>query len=142
LIETHIDLQKKVFTEQLDLAVKHKKPVIIHCVKAFDEVTEICKPYQSKVHFIIHGFNKSGQLANQLVNQGFYLSLNPAVFKKNNLDFRSVPFEKLFLETDDQEWVSIKEVYKIAAAHLKLKEEDLKEKIYSNFTSLFNDHGR
>jgi TatD DNase family protein len=142
LIETSIEVQGKVFNEQLDLAVSYQKPVIIHCVKAYDEMINICKPYQNKVHLIIHGFHKSVQLAKQLIDQGFYLSLNPAIFKQSKFDFRSIPIDKLFLETDDKELISIKDVYKMASFHLNLKEEDLKEKIYSNFKTLFKDHGR
>lgn len=142
LIEIDIEVQKKVFMSQLDLAVKYQKPVIIHCVKAFDELIDICKPYQMYVPLIIHGFNKSHQLAKQLIEQGFYISLNPSVFKKNDFDFNEVPLEKLFLETDDNVFISIKEVYKTAAVHFKIAEEDLKEKIYCNFTPLFKDYGR
>ncbi|MES2515985.1 MAG: TatD family hydrolase [Bacteroidota bacterium] len=142
LIETNIDLQKKIFIRQLDLAVKFKKPVIIHCVKAFDEVMEICKPYHSKISLIIHGFNKSHQLAKQLIDQGFQLSLNPAIYKKGDFDFTSIPLEKLFLETDDKQSESIIETYKSASFFLKTDEEALKEKIYSNFTALFNNYGR
>jgi TatD DNase family protein len=142
LIETDMELQSQIFTKQLDLAVKFKKPVIIHCVKAFDEVIKLCKPYQKKVSLIIHGFNKSYQLAEQLIDEGFYLSFSPSVFKKEDFDFTGIPLEQLFLETDDRESVSIKDVYKAASAYLKMDEEALKAKIYSNFTALFKDHGR
>jgi TatD DNase family protein len=43
VIEIDLELQKKVFISQLELAVKYQKTVIIHCVKAFDELIEICK---------------------------------------------------------------------------------------------------
>ena len=56
VIEIDLELQKKVFISQLDLAVKFKKPVIIHCVKAFDELIEICSTYHSKIHLIISLF--------------------------------------------------------------------------------------
>ncbi len=142
LIETDIGLQEKIFVNQLDFAVKFQKPVIIHCVKVFDELMEICKAYQSQVPLIIHGFNKSHQLARQLIDSGFYLSLNSSLFKKDDFDFNTLSLNKLFLETDDKNWLSIKEVYKMASHYLKIDEESLKEKIYSNFTTLFNTNGR
>ena len=88
ITDIDLELQKKVFISQLELAVKFQKPVIIHCVKAFDELIEICSPYHSKIPLIIHGFNKSVQLAKQLINKGFYLSLNDSVLKKEEVDFR------------------------------------------------------
>ena len=137
-----LELQKKIFISQLDLAVKFQKPVIIHCVKAFDELMEICSPYHSKIPLIIHGFNKSLQLAKQLIDKGFYISLNHSIFKKEELDFNSLPMEKLFLETDNNESILIKDVYKKAAYSFQIHEDDLKEKIYTNFTTLFNTNGR
>ena len=82
-----LEIQKTIFISQLDLAVKYQLPVIIHCVKAFDELIEICKPYYSKVSLIIHGFNKSSQLAKQLIDKGVYISWHYSVFDKTEYDF-------------------------------------------------------
>lgn len=142
LIDIDLELQKKIFISQLDLAVKYQKPVIIHCVKAFDELIEICKPYQTKIAMIIHGFNKSHQLAKQLIDQGFYLSLNPSIFKRDDFDFTQLSIEKLFLETDDNASIFIEEVYENAAKCFGLRIDELKEKNYINFTTLFNINGR
>lgn len=142
VIDVDLELQKKIFISQLDLAVKYQKPVIIHCVKAFDELIEICKPYQTKIAMIIHGFNKSHQLTKQLIDQGFYLSLNPSIFKRDDFDFTQLSIEKLFLETDDNASILIEDVYQKAASCFHLKLDELKEKIYINFTTLFNINGR
>ena len=138
----NLETQKKIFTALLDCAVKYQKPVIIHCVKAFDELIEICQPYQSKIPLIIHGFNKSLQLAKQLIDKGFYISLNHSIFKKQDIDFMALTLEKLFLETDNNESISIEEVYQKAVDCFHVSTDDLKEKIYTNFTTLFNINGR
>ena len=142
VIDVDLELQKQVFISQLDLAVKFQKPVIVHCVKAYDELIDICSSYHSKIPLIIHGFNKSLQLAKQLTDKGFYISLNHSVFKKEDIDFNVLPIHKLFLETDNNELILIEDVYKAAAASFHIKTDDLKEKIYSNFTTLFNTNGR
>jgi TatD DNase family protein len=129
--------QQLILQKQLELAVKYNKPVIIHCVKAFDELIEVCKPFNNKIQLIIHGFNKSEELALQLILKGFYLSLNHTIFNKENFDFTRLPINKLFLETDDYPLVSISDVYKTASVKLKRNENELKEKIYSNFNLLF-----
>jgi TatD DNase family protein len=138
----NLELQKTVFKFQLNLAVKYQKPVIIHCVKTFDEIIEICEPFQNKIPLIIHGFNKSQQLAKQLIEKGFYLSFGSSVFKKSEFDFKSIPLNKLLLETDTNDTLLIKDIYKMAAQQFNISENDLKEKIYSNFTILFNKNGR
>lgn len=131
-----IILQKQVFEQQLQLAQKYSKPLIIHCVKAFDELQEICKPYINRIPLIIHGFNKSSQLAADLIEKGFYLSLSTSLFKKENFDFSAISPEKLFLETDTLEDVSIQEVYGLAALKFNMNKDELKEKISLNFEKL------
>lgn len=129
--------QKIVLQKQLELAVKYNKPLIIHCVKAFDELIELCKPFENKIQLIIHGFNKSEELAVQLISKGFYLSLNHTIFNKENFDFTKLPINKLFFETDDYTLILISDVYKKASIKLKMDVNELKEKIYSNFNLLF-----
>ena len=80
-----LEIQKRVLKFQLNLAAKYQKPVIIHCVKAFDEIIEICEPFQTKIPLIIHGFNKSQQLALQFIEKGFYLSFGSSVLKKKRI---------------------------------------------------------
>jgi TatD DNase family protein len=135
LKDPDLELQKIIFETQIKLALKYKKPLIIHCVKAFDELQEICEPYLKKIPFIIHGFNKSIQLAKQLMDKGFYLSISSDFLNKSEV--RELPLEKIFLETDDKESLLIKEVYDLASQKLSLDKVILKEKIYSNFVSLF-----
>lgn len=142
LATTELSIQEHIFKAQLEIAQQLQKPVIIHCVKAFDELIEICTPYHSKTSLIIHGFNKSLQLAKQLIDKGFYISLSHSIFKKEGTDFNSLPIEKLFLETDNSESILIEDVYQKAANCLHITNDDLKEKIYSNFTTLFNTNGR
>jgi TatD DNase family protein len=137
-----IEIQKKVFIDQLELAVEYQKPFIIHCVKAFDELIEICYLFHSKIPLIIHGFNKSQQLLQQLINKGFYISLHHSVFEKVDDIFFNSQLEKIFLETDNNESILIEDVYKKAAACFQIQEDDLKEKIYTNFTALFKTNGR
>jgi len=128
--------QKHFFDLQLQLAVKYNKAVIIHCVKAYDELIGICKPYQQKIPLIIHGFNKTDVLALQLINKGFYLSVSNSFLLRTKLPHSVL--NNLFLETDDQDSLSIIDVYDLASQKLSLDKAILKEKIYSNFVSLFN----
>jgi TatD DNase family protein len=133
-----LELQKTIFKFQLNLAVKYKKSVIIHCVKAFDEIIEICEPFQNKIPLIIHGFNKSQQLAEQLIYKGFYISLGNAIFKKSDFNFNVICLDNLFLETDINDILTISEIYKSCSLRFNISENDLKEKIYSNFPSSSN----
>lgn len=127
--------QKYFLTEQLQFALKYNKPVIIHCVKAYDDLIGVCKPFIHKIPLIIHGFNKTDELAKQLINKGFYLSVSDDFLKKTKLEKELT--DKLFFETDDKQPLSIIEIYELASKKWDIDKELLKKKISSNFASLF-----
>lgn len=138
-IEIPMDLQKVVFEKQLLLAQKHNKPVIIHCVAAFQELVEIKNQLKITVPIVIHGFSKNQQLATQLLNQGFYLSFGKYLLRNPDLEsvFNSVPENQFFLETDTAE-ETIEEVYALAAKYKKITVTELQEIISNNFKTVFN----
>jgi len=68
------DLQKKTFEEQVYIAEEHKKPVVIHCVKAWDELIKVYKTLKPKMPWLVHGFRGKKDLAIQLISKGIYLS--------------------------------------------------------------------
>lgn len=138
-IEVPFDLQISVFEKQLILAEKYKKPVVIHCVAAYQEVTAIKKKMKISVPMIIHGFSKNNQIAQQLIKEGFYLSFGKYLLKNPDLKtvFENVPNNHFFLETDTiQE--TIKEVYKLASEYKQLNNKELQKIISSNLREVFN----
>lgn len=137
-IEVPFDLQVSVFEKQLELAEKFKKPVVIHCVAAFQEVMEIKKKMKINVPMIIHGFSKNSQLAEQLITAGFYLSFGKYLLKNPDLKsvFQNVPNDRFFLETDTLE-ESIKQVYELASNYKELKLKELESVISSNYRNVF-----
>jgi TatD DNase family protein len=135
LVDIDLKTQKEIFLYQLKLAQKYNKPVIIHCVKAFNELIEICNPFHN-TPLIIHGFQKNAQLAEQLLKQHFYISFHNSFFKSIKI-INEKYLEQIFLETDDNSHLTINEVYENASKYLKINLVDLKAKIYINFKTLF-----
>lgn len=139
-IEMSIELQQAVFEKQLLLAQKYNKPVVIHCVAAFQELIEIKNKLRLTIPIVIHGFSKNSQLAKQLVANGFYLSFGKYLIKNPKLKsvFRAVPNERLFLETDTAEQ-TIQEVYVLAAKYKNISLTELQEIIATNFNFVFTN---
>ena len=137
-IEVPFDLQKVVFERQLLLAENHRKPVIIHCVAAFDELIECIQRLKITVPIVIHGFSKNIQLANQLIKLGYYISFGKYLFQTPNLGsvLAQMPEHQFFLEPDTTT-KSIEEVYVLAAQHRGISVDSLKIQIQSNFESVF-----
>ena len=138
-IDVPLDLQKAVFERQLLLAQHVQKPVIIHCVAAFDELIECTKRLQIEVPIIVHGFSKNSQVANQLIQQGFYISFGKYLFQMPNLAsvLNQIPEERFFLETDTA-LQSIEDVYQLVAKSKGISVQALQEKVKQNFESIFN----
>jgi len=137
-IEVPFDLQISIFEKQLELAEKYKKPVVIHCVAAFQEVMAIKKKKNISVPMIIHGFSKNNQIAEQLIKAGFYLSFGKYLLKNPDLKtvFQNVPNDRFFLETDTIE-ESIQQVYELASEYKGLYLKELQDVILSNYRKLF-----
>jgi TatD DNase family protein len=137
-IEIPFEQQIIVFEKQLALAEKYKKPVIIHCVAAFQEITEIRKKLKISVPMIIHGFAKNGQLANQLISAGFYLSFGKYLLRNPALKtvFQSIPNDRFFLETDTIE-EGIEQVYHLASEYKNITVIELQDVISSNYKTVF-----
>ncbi|WP_338407533.1 TatD family hydrolase [uncultured Flavobacterium sp.] len=137
--ETPFEVQQLVFEKQLAMADKHQKPVVIHCVAAFQEVIEIKKKLNITVPMVIHGFSKNEQVAKQLIDNGFYVSFGKNLLRNPELEsvFKSIPNDKFFLETDTIE-EGIREVYVLAAKYKNLTLSELQEIINNNCNTVFS----
>lgn len=136
--ETPFEVQQSVFERQLILAEKYQKPVVIHCVLAFQELIEIKKRLKIKVPMIVHGFSKKVELAKQLIDAGFYVSFGKNLLRNPELEsvFKSIPNDKFLLETDMIE-EGIQEVYALAAKYKGLGLEELQVIVNTNYKTIF-----
>ena len=138
-IAVPMELQQMVFEKQLLLAQQYQKPVVIHCVAAFQEVIEIKKKLNITVPLLIHGFSKNAQVAKQLVDNGFYISFGKHLMLNKELEavFKSVPDTRFFLETDIIE-EGIEAVYELAAKYKGVAVAEIQELVSRNFTEVFD----
>ncbi|KAL0251118.1 hypothetical protein GEMRC1_000332 [Eukaryota sp. GEM-RC1] len=128
-----LDQQISTFRKQLDLAIELQKPVIVHCVRAFDSLIQIRKQYPY-IRMAIHGIVTSSQLMEDLSRLGFYFSIGAAVLKSTKLQqaLQKIPPDRMFLETDTSD-VSIVDIYDKVADIVKQSPEELKAIILTNF---------
>ena len=136
---TGMQLQHAVFLKQVVLAGKVGKPLIIHCVRAFDALTHLLRDANPIVPLIIHGFNKNSRVADLLLAQGCCLSFGAAIANPNSpaaQALATIPANRFFLETDDAP-VTISEVYNMAAAIRKTSAEDIILQVQNNFKTAF-----
>ena len=103
--ETGIDLlkggalhqQMDIFMQHINISEKSGKPLIIHCVKAHDIISEIRKRISPKQDWIIHGFRNKPSIAKILLDAGCYLSFGE---RFNPESLLITPDDRILAETD------------------------------------------
>ena len=133
LVGTPLDIQQDVFLKQAVLAEKMNKPLIVHCVKAWEELIAIRKEVKPHVPWIIHGFRGNGELAQQLILHGFYLSFGEH-FQISSL--RKAWPERLLIETDESS-CSIQGIYQRLASSIQISVNELGNKVDQTVGRLF-----
>ncbi len=129
--------QKMIFADCLRIAEARGLPVILHCVRAFEPAMEILAGFRLPA-VIFHGFIGSREQAARAVRSGYYLSFGERSLNspKTVEALRSIPLDKLFLETDDA-LVPIADIYARTADFLAIPLPQLKEIINKNYLDCF-----
>ena len=132
------EAQLRIFEGQLRLAEAAGKPVVLHCVKAFEETMRLLKQFRLRA-VIFHGFIGSPEQAARAVAAGYYLSFGSRSLRSPRTvrALGSIPTQRLFLETDDAP-ATIESVYATAARLLGMPLDRLKETIYNNYLHIFS----
>ncbi|MFF2484422.1 TatD family hydrolase [Paenibacillus sp. NPDC058071] len=99
------EVQHHVFREQIRLARKVNKPIIIHNRDAHEDVVKILQEEQaSEVGGVMHCFSGSWETAKKCLDMGFYISFGgPVTFKNARVPkevLERVPIDRLLIETD------------------------------------------
>ena len=132
--EAPLDCQREIFRASASLAENAGVFLIIHCVKAWDELIASKKELKPRVPWIIHGFRGNATLAGQLIRQGFYLSFgeyfNPGAVRE------AWP-GRLFAETDDRE-IDIRTVYRNLSVSLNLRLEQFAGQVAENVRDILH----
>jgi TatD DNase family protein len=143
-IKAPMDQQMRVFEAQVEIAEYADMPVILHVVRAFNEMVEFMKTHHPVVPMIIHGYNGSPEMAAELVKAGFLISFGEAIGKEHSKiveAVQKVPIEKMFLETDEGD-LDIREIYHFASEIKGISMDHLRMQIFENaktHLSRFND---
>jgi TatD DNase family protein len=100
------EIQRKVFERQLQIAVEHDLPVVIHTRDAEADTQAILAQFAPhlKRKGVVHSFTSSIALAEFVLEQGFYLGFNGIITFKKAENVQEVvkitPPEKILFETD------------------------------------------
>ena len=99
-----LEIQKKAFKLQIQMAKKYKLPIVIHCREAFDEIFEVLETERSTDLFgIFHCFTGNLEQAHQAMSYNMKLGIGGvATFKNGKIDqfLKQIDLKHIVLETD------------------------------------------
>ena len=154
--EENVETQEYFWNEQLALAVKYQKPIIIHCRKALPKLFTYTDKMKKLPAVIFHSWNGSLTEAESLLKKGTnaYFSIGKQVLNNNKkvlISAEKLPADRLLAETDapyqilkgenESTLLDIIRVYKKIAELRKISEEELANVIYCNFCKAFSISG-
>ena len=99
---TNKERQIDVLRRQLDIAVKHNKPIIFHCRDAIGDTYDILKKYNLKG--TMHAYSGSLDMALKFIKLGYCLGVGGVVTFKNAKNIieviKNIDLKYIVLETD------------------------------------------
>jgi TatD DNase family protein len=137
LCPSDFELQRKAFIQQIELSEEFKLPIIIHCVKASNELFQLKKEIKPSQKWIWHGFNKI-QLLQQTLDIEIIPSFGQAIIHNQPLqqEVSKLNPNQFLLETDTSSF-SIETIYKTVAMSRNYSLETLQKEQITNFKTIF-----
>ena len=104
---SHSDKDRQInsFKTHIEASIELNIPIIIHSRNAESKTYEILNSYKNKnLNILMHCFTGSLEFSKKLLTLGAFFSASGIITFKNSLDlqntFKSIPLEKLLIETD------------------------------------------
>jgi TatD DNase family protein len=105
------EFQQETFARQIDMAVRHNMPIIVHTRDSVDDAVEIALRYASEnpgwkrggKRGVFHCFTGDVRTALRLFEQGFLISFpGPVTFKKSAMPsvIKEIGLKNIMIETD------------------------------------------
>ncbi|MEI6428149.1 MAG: TatD family hydrolase [Pseudanabaena sp. ELA607] len=138
-----IDLESQImaFAAQIELSESLEKPLIIHCVKAFNELISLKQKHRPRMPWLVHGFDRKDDLRRSLAKHHINVSFGASILNPKShsaLAMAAATEEQLFFETDAQSKFTIMDIYHQAALIRRISLEKLQEQLRRNLCYLFN----
>ncbi|MDD6211463.1 MAG: TatD family hydrolase [Bacteroidales bacterium] len=129
-----LDKQRDLFFSQVEIADNCGKPLIIHNVRANQEIFEIYGKSKSHVPWVLHGFRGNVFELRMFLRRNFFFSYG-LHFNKEAL--YETPLNRLLLESDENAEDGLPELYRQVAMIKGVGEKALLAEIRKNMHALF-----
>lgn len=131
-----LDIQEQVFVRHLHLARETGKPVVVHCVRAVQDILHARhRSALDDLTLCIHAMRGNEHVARTWLEAGCYLSYGPHF---NSTALLATPLDRLLIETDDATDLTIDAVAASIAQVLALPIEELLTQVTANTQRLLS----
>ena len=112
-----LSMQTGVLERHIALSEQVGKPLVLHCVRASNELCRLRRQLRPSMPWIVHGFRGNAHVASQLLDAGFYLSYGE---RFNPEALAITPADRLLAETDES-LLPIDEIHRRLAASRQIE---------------------
>ncbi len=137
----NFEMQTKIFERQISIAKKYSKPLIVHCVRAYNDVLFYVKKHNFKNPVVFHCYNANIQTTQSLLKYPqFYFSFSDRFLSmpKNIEQIKAISIERLFVETDNNSESCLSSIMDIVAMLKGLEMKNLLNQMHKNFEKIKN----
>jgi len=115
--------QEEVFRDQLELARRHRRPIMVHCLKAWGWLQRVLnETAELPAGFLLHAYGGPVELIPPLSEKGAFFSFAGNVLdeRKTRMQeaLRAVPSDRLLLETDSPD-LPPPDAYRVAGTQVE-----------------------
>lgn len=126
-------MQLQALERHIQLSEETSRPLLLHCVRAIDDVLALRRQMHASQPWIWHGYRGGAQQLRSLIPHGFYFSFG---FRYRAEALRACPRELLLLETDDDSR-PVSALYEQVAIQLGTNLTALQQQMRINYEVLF-----
>ena len=130
-------MQYRIFVSQLTTAQKYRLPVVVHCVRLYQEVIRALKSTGFLFPLILHGYNGNQQTTLQLKkydNVFFSIAKPPA--GKLATAIRCLSADKILIESDTAAGADYAGIVESVAGILNMNSSELESAVWDNFNRI------
>jgi len=103
-----VEDQLKAFTQQVELAVKHQKPLLVHERESGEKILEVLKEYEGKLPpVVIHCFTGTADQIKVYLKKGFYIGVTGFLCKEKHgqhlreaIQDGTLPLDRIVVQTN------------------------------------------
>ena len=130
--------QMETFRRQIRLSEQLAKTLILHCVRAVDDVLRLQLEEHATQPWIFHAFRGKPEQMKQLLRRGMYVSFG---FRHNVESLAACPVERLLLETDEDPH-PVRLLYEEAARLRHTPPLEIGKALQRNYQAIFSRAAR